>query len=111
MPLDLSLRLPLDLPRLFLRLCSGCTWVAHKIEITADPRKEHTQTALGRGREDFGRDGSVLKSEPDVRGEQAEKWYWDTLRTKFEKAITVLEESMKEQQSGQVAVAAEVEMT
>ncbi|KAJ7238420.1 hypothetical protein C8J57DRAFT_1246495 [Mycena rebaudengoi] len=55
--------------------------------------------------------GQVLKSEPDVRGEQAEKWYWDTLRTKFEKEITVLEESMKEQQSGQVAVAAEVEMT
>ncbi|KAJ7238377.1 hypothetical protein C8J57DRAFT_1246453 [Mycena rebaudengoi] len=46
--------------------------------------------------------GQALKSEPDVRGEQAGKWYWDTLRTLFGKEITVLEESMKEQQSGQL---------
>ncbi|KAJ7238417.1 hypothetical protein C8J57DRAFT_1246491 [Mycena rebaudengoi] len=70
----------------------------------------HRQLLEGAGRilEEM---GQALTSEPDVHGEQAEKWYWDTLRTKFEKEIRVLEESMKEQQSGQVAVAAEVEMT
>jgi hypothetical protein len=58
--------------------------------------------------------GQALKAEREPeRGEQEEKWYWDTLKTKFGEEITALdsEESLKEQQSGQIAVAAEVEMT